>query len=256
MTAEPGGWSAEQRARERELLDQLAALPDGNPARTRARDELVVLHLPLVRYLARRFRSRSEPLDDVVQVGTIGLLKAVDRFDASRGIAFSTYATPTIVGEIKRHYRDHTWAVHVPRGLQDRALLVGRRTDELTAASGQAPTVAELAADLGLTDDEVVEAIEARHALTSESFEPATADDGHGLRLVDDDRAFATVEDRETLRPLLDRLPERERRILLLRFVDELSQAQIAERLGLSQMHVSRLLARTLTQLRTGLAEG
>jgi RNA polymerase sigma-B factor len=196
-----------------------------------------------------------ESLDDVAQAGTVGLMKAIDRFDGSRGVAFSTYATPTIVGEIKRHFRDHTWALRVPRGVKDRVLAVGRRTDELTAATGRAPTVAELGADLGLTDDEVVEAIEARHALTADTFDTAAQDDRHAGRLGDDEPAFATIEDREALRPLLAQLPERERQIIALRFVDELSQAQIAERLGISQMHVSRLLASTLATLRAGLAD-
>lgn len=251
MTAEPGGWSARQRAREHELLTQLAALPPDDPARAVARDELVVLHLPLVRYLARRYQSRGVPSEDVVQVGVIGLIKAIDRYDPDRGVALSTFATPTIVGEIKRHFRDHTWAVRVPRALQDRALQVGRRTDELTARTGKVPTVGELATDLGLTDDDVLEALEARHAYAAEGFDPV--DDAHTSSFGAVDVEFEAVEDREALRPLLAALPDRERHILSLRFVDQLSQSQIADRLGISQMHVSRLLARTLAELRVGL---
>jgi len=254
VTERSGGWSAEQRARERELLDLLATLPADHPQRAHARDELVVLHVPLVRYLAHRYRSSGEPLDDVVQAGMVGLLNAVDRFDPGRGTAFSTFATPTIIGEIKRHYRDHTWALRVPRGLKERALLTARRIDELTAASGRPPTVAELAADLQLGEDDVLEAIEARHALTAESFEPSEVF-AHDARRGADDTGFESVEDRETLRPLLAALPERERRIIAMRFGEELTQAQIAERLGISQMHVSRLLARALAHLREGLSD-
>jgi RNA polymerase sigma-B factor len=254
VTDRPGGWSTEQRARERELLARLTTLDPEHPERAGVRDELVVLHLPLVRYLAHRYRSQGESLDDVTQVGTLGLLKAVDRFDPERGTAFSTFATPTIIGEIKRHYRDNTWSLRLPRGLKERVLQVGRRTDELTVAAGRAPTVAELAEDLDLTDEEVIEAIEARHAYSAESFDPHP-DAGHDERFGVTEAGFESVEDLASLQPLLAALPERERAILALRFTEELSQAQIADRLGISQMHVSRLLARTLAQLRAGLAD-
>lgn len=256
MSPATTGWGEQQRDRERELLDLLATLPADHPDREAARSELVLLHLPLVHYLARRYQGGTERTEDVVQVGTVGLLNAVDRFDPTRETAFSTFAAPTIIGAIKRHLRDNTWAVRVPHALQDRALAVGRRTDELARDLGRSPTVAELGDDLGLTQEEVLDAIEARHALAAESLDPIPAEDlpHRAVRSAGDDPGFAQVEDRALLLPLLARLPEREREILRLRFEDELTQTQIAERLGISQMHVSRLLARTLTELRNGLS--
>jgi RNA polymerase sigma-B factor len=255
-----GQWGAEQRRRERDLLAELADLGDEDPRRPLVRDELVTMHLPLVRHLARRYRDRGESLEDLVQVGTVGLIKAVDRFDLAQGTEFSTYATPTILGEIKRHFRDRTWAMHVPRRVQELQAQVTARSDELTGTLGRSPTVRELAESLGCGEDDILDAIEARHAyavgaldagdVTHEGGPPAVAD-----RLGVEDPAFETIDDRETLRPLLARLPERERRIIMLRFFRGMSQTQIAEELGISQMHVSRLLARSLAQLRAGLAE-
>ncbi|MCW2544218.1 MAG: polymerase, sigma 28 subunit, Sig subfamily, partial [Frankiales bacterium] len=151
---------AADRARATALFIELIDLPEGDPARTRLRDELVEIHLPLVEYLARRFRNRGEPLDDLVQVATIGLIKSVDRFDLSREVEFSTYATPTIVGEIKRHFRDKGWAIRVPRRLQELKLSLTKATSELSQKNGRAPTVAELAAHLGMTDEEILEGLE------------------------------------------------------------------------------------------------
>src|SRR5690606_13382870 len=214
----------------------------------------VEMHLPLVEHLARRFRNRGEPLDDLIQVGTIGLIKSVDRFDSTRGVEFSTYATPTIVGELKRHFRDRGWAIRVPRRLQELRLSLASATGDLTQELGRAPTVAELAAKLGLPKEEVLEGLESANAYSTLSLD--APDQGHddAPAVVDslgsEDEALEGVEYREALRPLLAQLPEREKRILLLRFFSGMTQSQIAEEVGISQMHVSRLLARTLAQLR------
>jgi RNA polymerase sigma-B factor len=245
------------RARARELFDRLASLDDDGPRRQRVRDELVEMHLPLVEYLARRFRNRGEPLDDLVQVATIGLIKSVDRFDLDRGVEFSTYATPTIVGEIKRHFRDKGWAIRVPRRLQELKLSLTKATSELSQRNGRSPTVSELAHHLGMNEEDVLEGLESANAYSAVSLDapdggeedsPAVADT---LGVFDD--SLEGVEYRESLKPLLERLPPREKRILLLRFFANMTQSQIAAELGISQMHVSRLLARTLAQLRHGL---
>ena len=250
---------AATRARSRDLFDELAASEPGTGAHQEARDALVQLHLPLGEHLARRFAGRGEPLDDLVQVGTIGLIKAVDRFDPDRGVEFSTYATPTVVGEIKRHFRDKGWAVRVPRRLQELRLALTAATEELSHRLGRAPTVAEIAARLSVSEEEVLEGLESANAYSTLSLDAGTdTDDGPAAVLdtfgVDDD-ALEGVEYRESLRPLLARLPARERRILLLRFFRNMTQSQIAAEIGISQMHVSRLLAKTLAQLREGLLE-
>lgn len=249
--------SAADRARARQLFVELAALGEHDPARQRLRDQLVEVHLPLVEYLARRFRNRGEPLDDLVQVATIGLIKSVDRFDLERGVEFSTYATPTIVGEIKRHFRDKGWAIRVPRRLQELKLSLTKATSELSQKNGRSPTVGELAKHLGMSEEEILEGLESANAYSAVSLDapdggdddsPAVAD---SLGMMDD--ALEGVEYRESLKPLLERLPAREKRILMLRFFGGMTQSQIAGELGISQMHVSRLLARTLAQLREGL---
>jgi RNA polymerase sigma-B factor len=241
----------------RELFAELAVLADDDPARRPIRDRLVELHLPLVEYLARRFRNRGEPLDDLVQVATIGLLKSIDRFDLGRGVEFSTYATPTIVGEIKRHFRDKGWAIRVPRRLQEMKLSLNKSTAELSQRNGRAPTVAELAKHLDLSEDDVLEGLESANAYSAISLDaPDIADDdspavSDSLGAVDD--ALEGVVYRESLKPLLEALPSREKNILMLRFFANMTQSQIAADLGISQMHVSRLLARTLASLREGL---
>jgi len=236
----------------RELFDQLGALEEGAPGRQRLRDQLVEMHLPLVEYLARRFAGRGEPLDDLVQVGTIGLIKAVDRFDTDRGVEFSTYATPTVVGEIKRHFRDKGWTVRVPRRLQELRAALSSATSDLTQSLGRSPTVAELAAHLKIGEEEVLEGLESANAYTAVSIEASDGEGGLSVAdtLGEDDLSLEGVEYRESIKPLLDSLPARERRILMLRFFGNLTQSQIAADLGISQMHVSRLLARTLAQLR------
>ena len=248
---------AADRARARAMFVELHERPEGVSRGARLRDQLVEVHLPLVEYLARRFRNRGEPLDDLVQVATIGLIKSVDRFDLERGVEFSTYATPTIVGEIKRHFRDKGWAIRVPRRLQELKLSLTKATGELSQKNGRAPTVAELAKHLGLSEEEILEGLESANAYSAVSLDapdggdddsPAVAD---SLGMVDD--ALEGVEYRESLKPLLEKLPAREKKILMLRFFGGMTQSQIATELGISQMHVSRLLARTLAQLRVGL---
>ncbi|WP_246450969.1 RNA polymerase sigma factor SigF [Allostreptomyces psammosilenae] len=241
------------RSGARAIFLRMAALPAGSPERAALRDELVRMHLPLVEHLARRFRNRGEPLDDLTQVATIGLIKSVDRFDAERGVEFSTYATPTIVGEIKRHFRDKGWAVRVPRRLQELRLSLTSATGELSQRHGRAPTVHELAEHLGISEEEVLEGLESANAYSTLSLDvpdnddesPAVAD-----TLGSEDDALEGVEYRESLKPLLEQLPPREKKILLLRFFGNMTQSQIAQEVGISQMHVSRLLARTLAQLR------
>ncbi len=248
---------AKERGHARQLFARIAVLPPGDEERLRIRSELVELHLPLVEYLARRFRNRGEWLDDLTQVATIGLIKSIDRFDLERGVEFSTYATPTIVGEIKRHFRDKGWAVRVPRRLQELKLALAKAVGELAQNLGRAPTVAELAQHLQMSEEEVLEGLESANAYSTVSLDaPDSGDEdapavAESLGIVDE--ALEGVEYRESLKPLLEQLPPREKRILLLRFFGNMTQSQIATELGISQMHVSRLLARTLAQLREGL---
>jgi RNA polymerase sigma-B factor len=262
LIPEPGGETREERTRHdrakaRELFAELAGLDADDPRRTRVRDELVEMHLPLVEYLARRFRNRGEPLDDLVQVATIGLIKSVDRFDLERGVEFSTYATPTIVGEIKRHFRDKGWAIRVPRRLQELKLLLTKATSDLSQKNGRSPTVAELAKHLEMSEEDVLEGLESANAYSAVSLDAPDGTDDDSPSVSDslgiEDDALEGVEYRESLKPLLERLPPREKKILLLRFFGNMTQSQIAAELGISQMHVSRLLARTLAQLREGL---
>jgi RNA polymerase sigma-B factor len=249
--------AAGDRARARALFVTMVSLPEGSPERQAIRDQLVETHLPLVEYLARRFRNRGELHDDLVQVATIGLIKSVDRFDLERGVEFSTYATPTIVGEIKRHFRDKGWAIRVPRRLQELKLSLAKATSELSQRNGRSPTVAELAGYLGMSDEDVLEGLESANAYSTVSLDTPESGDSDALAVADTlgvvDESLEGVEYRESLKPLLDQLPPREKRILLLRFFGNMTQSQIAIELGISQMHVSRLLARTLTQLREGL---
>jgi RNA polymerase sigma-B factor len=249
--------SSPDRTQARELFERLTVLPAGDPERARIRATLVELHLPLVEYLARRFRNRGEWLDDLTQVATIGLIKSIDRFDLERGVEFSTYATPTIVGEIKRHFRDKGWAVRVPRRLQELKLSLTKAIGELAQREGRAPTVSELAAHLQMSEEEVLEGLESANAYSTVSLDAPDSGDEDAPAVADSlgmiDEALEGVEYRESLKPLLERLPPREKKILLLRFFGNMTQSQIAAELGISQMHVSRLLARTLAQLREGL---
>jgi RNA polymerase sigma-B factor len=244
---------AADRAQARELFRRYAATRD--PA---VRERLVRMHLPLVEYLARRFRNRGEPLEDLVQVGIIGLLKAIDRFNLDRAVEFSTYATPTIVGELKRHFRDKGWAVRVPRRLQELNLSLTKAVAELSQELGRSPTVREIAEKVHLSEDEVLEGLDTSNAYAMVSLD-APAGDLDAPTVSDqigaEDESLVALEYRTALGPLIAELPERERRILYLRFFRGMTQSQIADRLGISQMHVSRLLNRTLSALRAGLLE-
>ncbi|MFI0963032.1 RNA polymerase sigma factor SigF [Streptomyces sp. NPDC021080] len=241
------------RSGARAMFIELRKLQDGSTEYAELRNRLVRMHLPLVEHLARRFRNRGEPLDDLTQVATIGLIKSVDRFDPERGVEFSTYATPTVVGEIKRHFRDKGWAVRVPRRLQELRLALTTATAELSQLHGRSPTVHELAEKLAISEEEVLEGLESANAYSTLSLDvPDTDDESPAVAdtLGAEDEALEGVEYRESLKPLLEDLPPREKRILLLRFFGNMTQSQIAQEVGISQMHVSRLLARTLAQLR------
>ncbi|GGS91655.1 RNA polymerase sigma factor SigF [Streptomyces chromofuscus] len=243
----------QDRSGARALFVELRTLKEGSPEYAELRNQLVRMHLPLVEHLARRFRNRGEPLDDLTQVATIGLIKSVDRFDPDRGVEFSTYATPTVVGEIKRHFRDKGWAVRVPRRLQELRLSLTTATAELSQLHGRSPTVHELAEKLAISEEEVLEGLESANAYSTLSLDvPDTDDESPAVAdtLGAEDEALEGVEYRESLKPLLEDLPPREKRILLLRFFGNMTQSQIAQEVGISQMHVSRLLARTLAQLR------
>jgi RNA polymerase sigma-B factor len=247
------------RLRSAELFGDLHDAAAPQHVRERARDDLVHLHLPLVEHCARRFRNRGEPFEDLVQVGTIGLIKSVDRFDTDRGVEFSTYATPTIIGEIKRYFRDKGWAIRVPRRLQELRMQIGSATAELTQSLGRSPTPRELAEAIGCTVEEIVEGIESSNAYSTLSLDASDDSDDGAASMLDaigvDDANLEHVEIRESIKPLLDRLDPREKKILLLRFFKNMTQSQIAEEIGVSQMHVSRLLNRTLVQLRTSLEQ-
>ena len=251
---------SEMRAQSATLFDQLTDSATPQEQRMGAREELVHLHLPLVEHFARRFRNRGEPYDDLVQVGTIGLIKAIDRFDSARGVEFSTYATPTIVGEIKRHFRDKGWAIRVPRRLQELRISISNATAELTQDLGRSPTISELASRVGITDEEVIEGLESANAYTTLSLDAPESTEDSALSMLDAlgeiDQALEHVENRETIKPLLEQLDPRAKQILTLRFFRGMTQSQIAAEIGVSQMHVSRLLTRTLAQLRESLTEG
>ncbi len=252
MSADTTDPSSTVRERSQALFVELDRVRGGPDAKD-TRDRLIELHLPLVEHCARRFFNRGEPLDDLVQVGTIGLIKAVDRFDTDRGVEFSTYATPTIIGEIKRHFRDKGWAIRVPRRLQELRMSIATATSELSQSLGRSPTAREIAEQLGVTVEDVLEGIESANAYSTMSLDAGQGEeDGSSWweTLGDDDVALEHVEIRESLRPLIERLPPREQQILILRFFRQQTQSQIAEEIGVSQMHVSRLLTRTLEKLR------
>jgi RNA polymerase sigma-B factor len=221
-----------------------------------AREELVQRLLPLARRMARRYRRSDEPLDDLVQVATLGLIKAIDRFDPDRETAFSSYAVPTMLGELKRYFRDNGWAVHVPRGMQERVMQVDNAVKDLSRRLGRSPSVAEISESIGLGTEHVLEAMEAASAydaVSLESYRFGDESDGETYAEtigVEDDR-FELVEYGATIAPTLHALPARDRVVLHLRFVEDLTQAEIAQRVGVSQMHVSRLIRRALERLRT-----
>jgi RNA polymerase sigma-B factor len=226
--------------------------------RVRLRERLVDQYIGLVEFLARRFRNRGEPLEDLVQVGTIGLLKAIERFELEREVEFSTYATPTIVGELKRHFRDKGWAVRVPRRLQELHLELTKVVSSLGQELGRSPTVAEIAKSAGTSEENVLEGLEIAQAYNFTSLDaPIDSDDAGSTSFADqlgsEDDQLVNLEYRAALAPEMAKLPERERRILYLRFFKGMTQSEIADRLDISQMHVSRLLNRTLVRLREAL---
>lgn len=236
----------------------VGGLADTDPVRRKqSRDELIALHMPLVEHLARKFQGRGEPIDDLTQVGMLGLVKAVDRFDPHRGVTLAAFATPTVLGEIKRHFRDKGWAIRVPRQVQELRIALAPATEDLTHELKRSPTVPELAERLGVSDEELLEAIESSYAYRTDSLDVLADDEGPtvdvGSQLGVSDRALEAVDDRESLKPLLAELSDREKLIIDMRFFRGMTQSAIATELGISQMHVSRLIARTLEQLRRGL---
>ena len=246
----------EDRAQAGDLLAELHSLPEESPRRKSLRDQLVELHMPLVVYLARRFSGRNEPMNDLVQVGAIGLIKAIDRFDPSRGLEFSTYATPTILGEIKRHFRDTGWLIHVPRRAQEMQTTLNAARADLSQELGRAPTVKELAARIEMDEDTVLEALDAARAYSGVPLDvlaaPGESVPEHPMLGILDE-GYEQVEQRALLREVIAKLPEAEREILLLRFIANKTQTEIAAIVGVSQMQVSRLVARGLKRMRESL---
>lgn len=248
------------RVMSRIFLDRLQELEEGTREYQYARNTLIEMNLSLVSFAARRFRNRgSGDMEDVIQVGTIGLIKAIDRFDLTREVEFTSFAIPYILGEIKRFFRDTTWAVHVPRRLQELRVDLAKSKETLGTELGRTPTVKELAAHLELTEDEIIEGLVAANGYVAGSIDTPSGDDEsdsapkYADTMGDDDPALELFEDLHTLGPLLQQLDERERTIIEMRFGQELTQAEIGRVLNLSQMHISRLLNRTLAKLRTGL---
>ncbi|MBM6817130.1 SigB/SigF/SigG family RNA polymerase sigma factor [Olsenella uli] len=243
------GRAAWDKDRTRELFRRYKEQGDAE-----ARDQLIVSHLNLVRFLASKFKNRGESLEDLVQVGTIGLIKAIDRFDPERGLEFTTYATPTIMGEIKRHFRDKGWSVRVPRRLQELSAKVNQATDELVNQLQRSPSVAEIADHLGASVDEVLEAMESSSAYSSVPLEGGgSSDDEEAPSVIDhyatEDADLAATDDRIVLEQAVADFSPREREVVKMRFEDGLTQVEIAERLGISQVQVSRLLRRTLRRI-------
>ncbi|MFB9520138.1 MULTISPECIES: RNA polymerase sigma factor SigF [Streptomyces] len=245
------------RALSKTLFERLESLEEGTHEHAYVRNTLVELNLALVKFAASRFRTRSEPMEDIIQVGTIGLIKAIDRFELSRGVEFPTFAMPTIIGEIKRFFRDTSWSVRVPRRLQELRLDLAKAGDELAQQLDRSPTVAELAERLDLSREEVVEGMAASNAYTASSLDAQPEEDDSEGALADrigyEDHGLEGIEYIESLKPLIASLPTRDRRILSLRFVANMTQSEIGDELGISQMHVSRLLSRTLVKLRKAL---
>jgi RNA polymerase sigma-B factor len=238
-----------------EMFRELATVAPDSMEFQRQRDKIVERCLPLADHIARRFEGRGEPRDDLVQVARVGLVNAVVRFDVDAGSDFVSFAVPTIMGEVRRHFRDNSWSVKVPRRLKELHLRLGTATADLSQRLGRAPTATELAAELGMERDEVVEGLVAGSSYNTLSIDTGGGSDDDDVRAIADtlgdvDVGLDRIEDREALRPLLEALPERDRMVLVLRFFESMTQTQIAERVGISQMHVSRLLAKSLARLR------
>jgi RNA polymerase sigma-B factor len=237
------------------MFRELASVAPDSMEFQRQRDKIAERCLPLADHIARRFEGRGEPRDDLVQVARVGLVNAVLRFDVEAGSDFVSFAVPTIMGEVRRHFRDNSWSVKVPRRLKELHLRLGGATADLSQRLGRAPTATELAAELGMERDEVVEGLVAGSSYNTLSIDTGGGNDDDDVRAIADtlgdvDAGLERIEDREALRPLLEALPERERMVLVLRFFESMTQTQIAERVGISQMHVSRLLAKSLARLR------
>jgi RNA polymerase sigma-B factor len=241
--------SARASRPEEEIAELFGRLPD--PA---AREELAKEFLPLAEYFARRFSGRGEPVDDLTQTASLGLLNAIDRFDPERGVPFSTYAAATIVGELKRHFRDRGWALRVPRNIQETAILVNRTVSTMWQDLGRAPTVAEISAVADIGEDDVLQALDALQAYTTDSLDAPTGDSTSTAAesIGGEDRSFDVSDEWLSIAPALRDLPERERKILYLRFFEGRTQTEIADELGISQMHVSRLVSQSLEKLREG----
>jgi len=258
QTEAPSRAAKDADAAAKALIAALADLPADSPDRPRVRQRLIEAYVPLAEHLARRFRNRGEPLEDLVQVACLALVKSVDGFDHSRGAAFTSYAIPMILGELKRHFRDKGWNVRVPRRLQELRLDIGRAGGDLAQRLGHSPTVPELAEHLGVGEDDIIEAMESGHAYRALSLHAPVAGEESGTELAEMlgglDPDLENVDNREALRPLIGRLPVREQRIIVMRFFGNMTQSQIAGQLGISQMHVSRLLAHAIGVLREGLA--
>jgi RNA polymerase sigma-B factor len=238
-----------------EMFRELARLTPDSPEFQRQREKIVERCLPLADHIARRFEGRGEPRDDLVQVARVGLVNAVVRFDVEAGSDFVSFAVPTIMGEVRRYFRDNSWSVKVPRRLKELHLRLGAATADLSQRLGRAPTASELAHELDMDRAEVVEGLVAGSSYNTLSIDSAGGsadDDARAIAdtLGDVDAGLERIENREALRPLLEALPARERTVLVLRFFESMTQTQIAERVGISQMHVSRLLAKSLTRLR------
>ncbi|MGW7467644.1 SigB/SigF/SigG family RNA polymerase sigma factor [Streptomyces xantholiticus] len=247
------------RALSTTLFERMAVLEEGTPEHSYVRNTLVELNLSLVKFAALRFTGRSEPMEDIIQVGTIGLIKAINRFEIEREVEFASFALPTVVGEIKRFFRDSSWSVRVPRRLQELRIDLAKALDVLEQGLGRRPTTAELSEYLHVSEEEVLEGERASNGYTAQSLDATVNDDEASntvtRRLGREDPAFDIVDSLEALKPLIAALDERDRLILSLRFREELTQSEIGERLGISQMHVSRLLARILQTLRTGIMD-
>lgn len=241
------------------MLEHLRAMDCGSGEAEALREQVITRCLPLASHIARRFRDRGEPLEDLIQIARLGLVGAVDRFDPARGIEFLSFAVPTIMGEVRRYFRDAGWGMRVPRGLKERHLQISEATGRLAQHLGRAPSASEIATELKLSMSEVAEGLLVRGAYRAESMDSASTGDSDGLALAEgfgaEDPGFDRIDGLVSIRPMLAKLPVKEREILMMRFFDSMTQTQIAQRVGMSQMHVSRILSKTLAQLRANVSE-
>jgi RNA polymerase sigma-B factor len=248
--------ASEQDQHAMQLITALAALPAGDPARAGLRQQTIQAWLPMAKRLARRYAGRGEPLDDLLQTATIGLIKSVDRYDPDRGASFIGYAIPTILGEIKRYFRDRSWSIQVPRRLQDLRAAVNEANHVLGHTLARPPTITDIAAHLHITEEQVLDALEGARAYRATSLStPTSPHSSHQLGdcLGSEDHGYQLIDTQLSLAPAIAQLPDRERRIIMLRFYGNQTQATIAQQFGISQMHVSRILTTALTRLRTHL---